>query len=108
MEIEAHTAALLLSAVLFTLGTMGVLTRRSAVTILMSIEIMLNSGNLALIAVSRGLPGPVALGQIDGQVLAMFVLAIAAAEAAVGLAIVIALFRLKGSTDIDLARMLRW
>lgn len=105
---EAHTAALLLSSVLFVIGTIGVLTRRGAITILMSIEIMLNSGNLALIAVSRGLPGPEGIGQIDGQVLAMFVLAIAAAEAAVGLAIVIAVFRLKGSTDIDLARMLRW
>jgi NADH-quinone oxidoreductase subunit K len=105
---EAHTATLLLSSVLFALGTIGVLTRRGAIIILMSIEIMLNAANLALVSVSRGLPGPEGVGQIDGQVLAMFVLAIAAAEAAVGLAIVIALFRLKGSTDIDLARMLRW
>ncbi len=101
---DAPSAALLLSAVLFSIGTFGVLTRRGAITILMSIELMLNAGNLALISVSRSLPG----GGADGQVLALFVLAIAAAEAAVGLGLVIALFRLKGSIDIDLARLLRW
>ena len=101
-------ACLLLSAVLFTIGVVGVITRRGAIVILMSIELMLNAGNLALVAVSRSLPaGPVA-GVVEGQVLAFFVLAVAAAEAAVGLAIVIALFRQKGSTDVDLARLLRW
>ncbi len=106
---ELPHAALLLSAVIFTIGTFGVLTRRGAITILMCIELMLNAGNLALIAVSRSLPAAAGgAGVVDGQVLALFVLAIAAAEAAVGLAIVIALFRLKGSTDIDLARLLRW
>jgi NADH-quinone oxidoreductase subunit K len=101
-------AYLLLSAVLFAIGAFGVVSRRGAIVILMSIEIMLNAGNLALLAVSRFLPGPAGPGIIEGPVLAFFVLAVAAAEAAVGLAIVIALFRLKGSTDVDLARLLRW
>ena len=105
---DLPSMALLLSTVLFAIGTLGVLTRRGAISILMSIELMLNAGNLALIAVSRGLPTTGGAGIVDGQIVALFVLAIAAAEAAVGLAIVIALFRLKGSTDIDLARMLRW
>jgi len=106
---DAPGAALLLSAVLFTIGVFGVLSRRGAITILMCIEIMLNAGNLALLSVSRSLPAAGGgVGVIDGQVLALFVLAVAAAEAAVGLAIVIALFRLTASTDIDLARLLRW
>lgn len=105
---DLPSAALILSAVLFSIGTLGVLTRRGAISILMSIEIMLNAGNLLFVAVSRGMPANGATGVVDGHVFAMFVLAIAAAEAAVGLAIVIALFRLKGSTDVDLARMLRW
>ena len=105
---ELPTAALLLSAVIFAIGTFGVLTRRGAITILMSIELMLNSANLALISVSRSLPTSAGIGAMDGQVLALFVLAIAAAEAAVGLGIVIALYRHKGSVDIDLARLLRW
>ncbi|MDQ7006579.1 MAG: NADH-quinone oxidoreductase subunit NuoK [Acidobacteriota bacterium] len=105
---DAPSAALLLSSLLFAIGAFGVLTRRGAITILMCIEIMLNSANLALVSVSRALPGVGGSGAVDGQVMALFVLAIAAAEAAVGLAIVIALFRLKGSTDIDLARLLKW
>lgn len=107
---ETIGAYLILSAVLFAIGTVGVLSRRGAITILMSIELMLNAGNLALVAISRAMPAPQVgtVGVVDGQVFAMFVLAIAAAEAAVGLAIVIALFRLKNSTDIDLMRSLRW
>ncbi len=101
---DTPTAALLLSALLFGIGAFGVLTRRGAIAILMSIELMLNAGNLALISVGRTQPG----GGADAQVFALFVLAIAAAEAAVGLGIVIALYRLKGSIDIDLARLLRW
>ncbi len=99
---------LLLSAVLFAIGVFGVITRRGAIVILMSIELMLNAGNLALLSVSRALPNSGSAGVIEGQVLAFFVLAVAAAEAAVGLGIVIALFRQKGSTDVDLARLLRW
>ncbi|RMG43570.1 MAG: NADH-quinone oxidoreductase subunit NuoK [Acidobacteria bacterium] len=106
--IEPAAGSLLLSALLLGIGAVGVLTRRNAIVILMSIELMLNAGNLALVAISRMLPGDGGAGVVDGQVFAMFVLAIAAAEAAVGLAIVIALFRLRGSIDIDLARLLRW
>lgn len=106
---EGPAAFLVLSAILFAIGTLGVITRRGAITILMSIELMLNSANLALIAVSRHLPsGAEATGVVDGQIVGFFVLAIAAAEVVVGLAIVIALYRLKGSVDIDLARLLRW
>jgi NADH-quinone oxidoreductase subunit K len=105
---DPSTAFLLLSAVLFAIGTLGVIARRGAITMLMSIEIMLNAANLALVTVGRFLPGEGGAGVVHGQVFALFVLAIAAAEAAVGLALVIALFRLKGSTDTDLARLLRW
>lgn len=107
---EGPGAFLAISAILFVIGTIGVITRRGAITILMSIELMLNSANLALIAVSRHLPAATgdASGIVDGQIVGFFVLAIAAAEVVVGLAIVIALYRLKGSVDIDLARLLRW
>jgi NADH-quinone oxidoreductase subunit K len=105
---DLPTMCLLLSALLFAIGTLGVLTRRGAISILMSIELMLNAGNLALIAISRGLVSNGVVGAVEGQIFVLFVLAIAAAEAAVGLAIVIALYRLKGSTDVDVARLLRW
>ena len=98
----------LLSAVLFIMGAMGVLLRRNAILVFMSVELMLNAANLALIAVGRALPGREGAGIVDGQVLALFVLAVAAAEAAVGLGIVLALYRLKASTDTDLNRLLRW
>jgi len=96
------SAVLVVSAVLFALGVLGVLTRRSAITILMSIEIMLNAANLAFIAFSRQ------FDHADGQVYAFFVMTLAAAEAAVGLAIVIALFRLRESTDVDELHLMRW
>ncbi len=87
--------ALLLSLVLFALGTLGVFLRRNVITVLMSIELMLNGANLAFVAFSR------AAGTLDGQVLVFFVLVVAAAEAAVGLAIVIALNRHKDTLDVD-------
>ena len=100
---------LLLSALLFAIGAVGVVTRRGAIGVLMCIEIMLNAANLALVAASRRLPGPGGSpGVVDGQVVAFFVLAVAAAEAAVGLGIVVALFRKVRSTDVDVARLLRW
>ena len=102
------SGCLLLSTLLFAIGAFAVITRRGAIVILMGIEIMLNAANLALVAVSRALPAGDTAGVVEGQVLAFFVLAVAAAEAAVGLAIVIALFRQKGSTDVDLARLLHW
>jgi NADH-quinone oxidoreductase subunit K len=93
---------LLVSGVLFTLGVVGVLLRRGAITILMSIELMLNAANLAFITFSR------LQGRPDGQIYAFFVMTLAAAEAAVGLAIVIALFRLRETTDVDEFNLLKW
>ena len=93
---------LLVSAVLFTIGVLGVLLRRDAITILMSIEIMLNAANLAFITFARQ------FDRADGQVYVFFVMTLAAAEAAVGLAIIIALFRLRGSTDVDELSLLKW
>jgi len=84
-----------LSAVLFTLGVLGVLLRRNAIVVFMSIELMLNAVNLSLVAFSQ------AMGDVAGQVLVFFVMSVAAAEAAVGLAIVIALFRKKITVDIS-------
>jgi len=93
---------LMLSAVLFTLGVIGVLLRRGAISILMSIELMLNAANLAFITFARQ------LNQTDGQIYVFFIITLAAAEAAVGLAIVIALFRLRDSTDVDELSLLKW
>lgn len=90
-----------LSAALFTIGVTGVVTRRNAMVVLMSIELMLNASNLALIAFSRF------HGNLDGQVLAFFVIALAAAEATVGLAIVVALFRMRGTIDLAEFRFLK-
>jgi NADH-quinone oxidoreductase subunit K len=83
-----------LSAVLFSLGVLGVLVRRNAIVILMSVELMLNAVNLTLVAISQS------LGDVAGQVLVFFVMSVAAAEAAIGLALVIALFRRKMSVDV--------
>lgn len=83
-----------LSAVLFTLGVLGVLLRRNAIVVFMSVELMLNAVNLTLVAFSQ------ALGDVSGQVLVFFVMSVAAAEAAIGLAIVIALFRKRITVDI--------
>jgi NADH-quinone oxidoreductase subunit K len=85
----------ILATVLFAIGTLGVLGRRGAITVLMSIELMLNAVNLLLIAGSRQ------WGNLDGQMLAFFVIAIAAVEAAVGLAILVAIFRAKESVNLD-------
>ena len=93
---------LMLSAVLFTLGVLGVLLRRGAISILMSIELMLNGANLAFITFARQ------HGQAEGQIYVFFIITLAAAEAAVGLAIVIALFRLRDSTDVDELSLLKW
>ena len=95
-------AILLVSAVLFTLGIAGVLLRRGAITILMCVELMLNAANLAFIAFSRQ------FNQTEGQVYVFFVMTLAAAEAAVGLGIVIALFRLHDTTDVDDINLMKW
>ena len=93
---------LVLSAVLFSIGTAGVFVRRNIITILLSIEIMLNAVNLSFVAFGR------ALGTVDGQIIVFFVMTVAAAEAAVGLAIVIGLFRHRESLNPDTATTLKW
>ena len=99
-ELVRH--ALVLSAVLFAIGALGVFVRRNLITIFMCVELMLNAVNLAFVAFSR------ALGALDGQVLVFFVMTVAAAEAAVGLAILIALHRRKDTLDVDAFSLLRW
>ena len=84
-----------LSAVLFIMGVLGVLVRRNAIMIFMSIELMLNAANLALVAFARQ------WGNVGGQLTVFFVITIAAAEVAVGLALIVAIFRTKKSIDID-------
>ncbi|HJX42014.1 MAG TPA: NADH-quinone oxidoreductase subunit NuoK [Anaerolineales bacterium] len=86
---------LILSAVLFILGVLGVLVRRNALVMFMSIELMLNAANLAFIAFAR------ANQNLSGQVFVFFVIAVAAAEVAVGLALIVAIFRTKHSIDVD-------
>ncbi len=93
---------LILSALLFIIGVVGVLTRRNVIIVFMSIELMLNSVNLTLVAFSAY------LGDTTGQMLVFFVMTVAAAEAAVGLAIVIALFRNKQTVNIDDINILKW
>jgi NADH-quinone oxidoreductase subunit K len=94
--------ALLLSLVLFAVGALGVFLRRNIITVFMCVELMLNAVNLAFIAFSR------AWGTLEGQVLVFFVLTVAAAEAAVGLAIIIALERGQGTLDTDAFDLLKW
>ena len=94
--------ALVLSLVLFAVGALGVFLRRNVITVFMCVELMLNAVNLAFVTFSR------ALGATDGQVLVFFVLVVAAAEAAVGLAIVIALQRNKDTLNVDEFSLLKW
>ena len=94
--------ALFLSLGLFALGTLGVFLRRNVITIFMCIELMLNAVNLAFVAFSRS------HGTFDGQLLVFFVMTVAAAEAAVGLAIVIALQRHKETLDVDAFNLMKW
>ena len=95
------TESLVLSAILFSIGVAGVLLRRNAIVLFMCVELMLNAANLAFVAFSRSVG-------IEGQVFVFFVIAVAAAEAAVGLAIIISLFRLSESVDTDDFNLLRW
>ena len=96
MEIST-THYLILSFLLFSIGMIGILTRRNMITVLMSIALLLNSANLNLIAFSYQ------FSDLTGQVFAVFTIAVAAGEAAVGLGILLALFRLRGTTDLDSA-----
>ena len=93
---------LIVSAILFAIGTAGVFLRRNLITILLSIEIMLNAVNLSFVAFGRQ------LGSLDGQIITFFVITVAAAEAAVGLAVVIALYRHRESLNPDAFTSLRW
>lgn len=100
MGISAYMA---LASILFGIGAVGFLTRRNMLIQLMSIELMLNSVNVLLLAFNRAYPG-----NHDGQVFALFVIAVAAAEAAVGLAIVIAYFRVRNTIETDKATLLKY
>ena len=93
---------LILSGVLFAIGSAGVFLRRNLITVLLSIEIMLNAVNLTFVSVGRS------LGTVDGQIITFFVMTVAAAEAAVGLAIVIALFRHRETLSPDAFTSLKW
>ncbi len=93
---------LVLSAVLFGIGMTGVLVRRNVLVILMSIELMLNAANLSLVTFSRF------SGDLSGQVFALLVMVIAACEVAVGLAIIISLFRNKDTVDVDRINIMKW
>lgn len=99
ISVEQYLA---LSAVMFVIGVVGVLVRRNAIIVFMSIELMLNSVNLTLVAFSAY------LGDVTGQILVFFVMTVAAAEAAVGLAIIIALYRIRQTVNIDDINILKW
>ncbi len=93
---------LILSGILFTIGVAGVVIRRNVIIIFMSIELMLNAVNLTFVALSHH------LGSMDGQVIVFFVMTVAAAEAAVGLAIILAIFRSRETTNVDELNLMRW
>jgi NADH-quinone oxidoreductase subunit K len=91
-----------LSAILFTIGSFGVLTRRNALVAFMCVELQLNAANLALVAFSRY------HGNLDGQIIAFFVMVVAAAEVVVGLAIILMIFRTRRSSSVDDANLLKY
>ena len=93
---------LFLAAMLFSVGTIGVLVRRNAIVVFMCVELMLNAVNLTLVTFSR------MNGRLDGQVIAFFVMVVAAAEVVVGLAIIVAIFRTRRSASVDDASLLKW
>ncbi len=93
---------LLLAALLFTIGGLGVLLRRNAILVFMSVELMLNSVSLTLVTFSR------ITGTLDGQVMAFFVMVVAAAEVVVGLAIIMSIFRSRRSASVDDANLLKY
>jgi NADH-quinone oxidoreductase subunit K len=91
-----------LSAILFTIGALGVLIRRNAVVIFMSVELMLNAGNLAFVAFARTYEA------VSGQIFVFFVMTVAAAEVAVGLALIVTIFHTKQSIDVDQMNTMKW
>ena len=94
-------AYLYLAAVIFTIGLTGVLLKRNALIVMMSVELMLNAANLTFLAFARQ------SGSVSGHAIAFFVIAVAAAEAAVGLAVVIAIYRSRGAVNVDEVRAIR-
>ena len=102
MEIVPLHHVIALSAILFAIGTIGALTRRNLIVILMSIELMLNAANLAFVGFAR------ALGNTDGHIFVLMVVVVASAEAAVGLGLVIALFRNRESVNVEDVSLLKW
>jgi NADH-quinone oxidoreductase subunit K len=97
-----ETSYLFLAALLFTVGAVGVLTRRNAILVFMCVELMLNSVNLTLVTFSR------INGALDGQIMAFFVMVVAAAEVVVGLAIIMSIFRTRQSASVDDANLLKY
>jgi NADH-quinone oxidoreductase subunit K len=93
---------LILAAILFTIGVYGVLVRRNAIIVFMSVELMLNAANLAFVAAARN------TGTLDGLVVAFFVMVVAAAEVVVGLAIIVTIFRTRRSASIDEASLMKY
>jgi NADH-quinone oxidoreductase subunit K len=93
---------LVLAAILFTIGAFGVLIRRNAIVVFMCVELMLNAANLTLVTFSR------INGTLDGQIMAFFVMVVAAAEVVVGLAIIVAIFRTRKSASVDDANLLKY
>jgi NADH-quinone oxidoreductase subunit K len=93
---------LILSAILFSIGVVGFLIRRNTIVIFMSIELMLNGANLAFVAFSRF------LNSMDGQIMVIFVMSVAAAEAAVGLAIILAMHRTRNTVNADEMNLMKW
>ena len=96
------TPFVMLAALLFTIGSVGVLVRRNAIVVFMSIELMLNASNLALVTFARQ------HGNLDGQVAAFFVMVVAAAEVVIGLAIIMTIFRTRRSASVDDASLLKY
>ena len=96
------TVYLLLSAMLFSIGTVGVLVRRNAIVVFMCIELMLNAVNLTLVTFAR------INGSLDGQIMAFFVMVVAAAEVVVGLSIIMAIFRMRRTSSVDDANLLKY
>ena len=99
---ENLNSYLIVSAILFSIGTIGVLTRKNVIVMFMCIELMLNAVNLTFVAFSRH------LGNLDGQIFVFFIMTVAAAEAAVGLALIIAFFNNKESIDVDDINLMKW
>lgn len=99
---ENLNSYLIVSAILFAIGTIGVLTRKNVIVMFMCIELMLNAVNLTFVALSRH------LGNLDGQVFVFFIMTVAAAEAAVGLALIIAFFNNRESIDVEDVNLMKW